>query len=611
MCKIGKLNHFGQKAVCLLLAAVLCGACLAAPAQAAGQPTAFDLAEHGIKAHAEGWQYQYGGKGQYVNGVRVSDCAGLIYAFFTDQGLDGRYGNCSGMVSMCRFSGTVSEGMPNIHGLIVTMPDYYAPSTGLYGHIGIYIGGGMVTDNADYTYNMRRLPINAAGREWNAWHLMDNGVVYPSNGWYEMDGKMTHYTSYEYDVDTTIDGIDINSEGYAVDSNGDYLAVYPELLSEEFVPASTVREYLSAHYNAHDNTYELIYGGSQQPGDPSYNGTVTGAGVRVRAEANTDSAVVTTLHRGDKVKVTGRAQGASVTSDGQTSALWYAVTTSGGLSGYICSLFVDYAPSSTGSVEAPSITSDGYMVTIASEDEDAYIYYTTDGSEPTEESTPYVGPDFLTGCTYKAIAVKDGAVSPAATATVLTDGALFTDFTYSDWFATSIDKAVSYKLFNGVGNNMFSPKTDVQRGQFVVVLANLAGADLSAYDGETGFSDIAPGDYYAKAVQWASERGIATGSGGAFNPKKPITRQEMCIFISRYLGLQPNAGSAPFDDHDQISSWARDAVYACRDAGIISGVGNNQFNPQGTAIRAQACVVAVNCYNLQLPPPGQEIEPAA
>ncbi len=611
MCKIGKLNHFGQKAVCLLLAAVLCGACLAAPAQAAGQPTAFDLAEHGIKAHAEGWQYQYGGKGQYVNGVRVSDCAGLIYAFFTDQGLDGRYGNCSGQVSMCRFSGTVSEGMPNIHGLIVTMPDYYAPSTGLYGHIGIYIGGGMVTDNADYTYNMRRLPINAAGREWNAWHLMDNGVVYPSNGWYEMDGKMTHYTSYEYDVDTTIDGIDINSEGYAVDSNGDYLAVYPELLSEEFVPASTVREYLSAHYNAHDNTYELIYGGSQQPGDPSYNGTVTGAGVRVRAEANTDSAVVTTLHRGDKVKVTGRVQGASVTSDGQTSTLWYAVTTSGGLSGYICSLFVDYTPSSTGSVEAPSITSDGYMVTIASEDEDAYIYYTTDGSEPTEESTPYVGPDFLTGCTYKAIAVKDGAVSPAATATVLTDGALFTDFTYSDWFATSIDKAVSYKLFNGVGNNMFSPKTDVQRGQFVVVLANLAGADLSAYDGETGFSDIAPGDYYAKAVQWASERGIATGSGGAFNPKKPITRQEMCIFISRYLGLQPNAGSAPFDDHDQISSWARDAVYACRDAGIISGVGNNQFNPQGTAIRAQACVVAVNCYNLQLPPPGQEIEPAA
>lgn len=615
MSKIGSTKYFSQKCMCLLLAALVCGMCLVLPgagntAKAAGQPTAFALAEHGIKAHADGWKYQYGGKGQYVNGTRVSDCAGLIYAFFTDLGLDGRYGNCSGQVSMCRFSGTISEGLPNIHGLIVTMPDYYAPSTGLYGHIGIYIGGGMVTDNADSTYNMRRLPIDAPGREWNAWHLMDNGVVYPSNGWYEMDGKMTHYTSYEYDVDTTIDGIDINSEGYAVDSNGDYLPVFPELLSGDFVPASTVQAYLSTSYNAHDNTYELIYGSPQKPDDPSYNGTVTGAGVRVRSEPNTDSAVVTTLHRGDKVKVTGKAQGASVTSGDETSALWYAVTTSAGQSGYISSLFVDYTPASTGNVEAPSITCDGYMVTITAEDEDAYIFYTTDGSEPTEESTLYMGPDFLTGCTYKAIAVKDGVASEVAMATVLTDGALFTDFTYSDWFAPSIDKAVSYKLFNGVGNSKFSPKTDVQRGQFVVVLANLAGADLSGYDGVTSFSDIAPSDYYAKAVQWASEKGIATGSGGAFNPKNSITRQEMCIFITRYLGLQPKEDSAPFADHDTISPWARDAVYACRDAGIINGVGNNQFDPQGTAIRAQACVVAVNCYSLQMPPPGQEIEPA-
>ena len=608
----------GQRLLCLLLSVLLCAGCLllglGGSAQAAGRATSIGLAEHGIMAHTDGWKYQYGGKGQYVGGTRVSDCAGLIYAFFTDLGLDGRFGNCSGQVGMCLFSGTVSECLPNIHGLIVTMPDYAAPSTGLYGHIGIYIGGGMVTDNADYTYNMRRLPIDAPGREWNAWHLMDNGVLYPSNGWYAIDGKMSHYASYEYEVDTVVDGIEINSEGFAVDSTGAYLPVNELLLSDEFVPASTVRDYMATRYSGWDNTYELIYGSSQEPGgpeDPAYNGTIIGTGVRMRASASTDSAVVTTLHKGDRVKVTGETQGEAITSGGQTTTLWYAVTTAGGQSGYICSLFVERRSSGT-TPEPPSITSDGYMVSITAADEDAYIYYTTDGTEPTQDSTPYVGPDFTTGCTYKAIAVKDGAVSPVATATVLTDGALFTDFTYNDWFAPSLDKAVSLKLLNGVGNNRFDPKSNVQRGQFVVILANLDGVDLSAYDGVTVFSDISPNDYYARAVQWASERGIASGSGGQFNPKASITRQEMCIFISRYLGLQPGEGSAQFDDHASISSWARDAVYACRDAGIINGTGSNRFDPQGTALRAQACVVAVNCYNFsELPPPGQDIEPVA
>ena len=51
-----------------------------------------------------------------------------------------------------------------------------------------------------------------------------------------------------------------------------------------------------------------------------------------------------------------------------------------------------------------------------------------------------------------------------------------------------------------------------------------------------------------------------------------------------------------FADDSEISSWAREAVYACRDAGLISGVGENRFDPQGYTERAAACKVFANYY---------------
>lgn len=602
MTKTGQKKTIYHKAGCFLLAALLCALCAIGPspagrARAAESATSIGLAEHGIKAHAEGWKYQYGGKGETVGGTRVSDCAGLIYAYFSDMGMRDPAGNCSGHVNLSLFHGTISECLPNIHGLLLTMPEYYAPETGIYSHIGIYIGGGMVTDNSDYTYNMRRLPVDAPGRDWNAWHLLDNGLLYPSSGWYEMDGKMTHYTSYEYDAGTTIDGILLNDEGYAVDEEGEYLPVDESMLSSEFVPASAVADYLATRYSGVDNTRDLVFGTQPDPDDPSFNGIITGAGVNLRSEPNTDSKVVTLLHRGDLIKITGETEGMEITSGGKTSSLWYAATTASGKTGYVCSLFADRR-SVSGELQAPSITSDGFSVTITAEDPDAYIYYTTDGTEPTQESTPYVGPVYMTGYTFKAIAVKDGASSPAATATVISNGTIFTDFTYSDWFAGNVSQAVGYGLFQGVGGNRFDPSSNVQRGQFVMVLANIDGVDLDGYSGVTAFTDVDPGAYYAKAVQWASRMGIANGSGGGrFEPTAAISRQEMCVLLYRFLNLQPVGAYADFDDDGQIASWAKEAVYSCRGAGIINGKGANRFDPLGTATRAEACVVAVNCYN--------------
>ena len=81
----------GRRPLCVLLALVVLATVfttLRLPAQAAGAPTSLGLAEHGLMAYRDNWQYVYGGKGADTDddGLRESDCAGLIYAYFSDQG---------------------------------------------------------------------------------------------------------------------------------------------------------------------------------------------------------------------------------------------------------------------------------------------------------------------------------------------------------------------------------------------------------------------------------------------------------------------------------------------------------------------------------------------
>ena len=89
-----------RKPLCLLLALALLITSLTAwtlSARAAGTPTSLGLGEHGIKAYDEGWLYSYGGKGETnSDGVRVTDCAGLIYSYFKDLGAEaGCYGGAT------------------------------------------------------------------------------------------------------------------------------------------------------------------------------------------------------------------------------------------------------------------------------------------------------------------------------------------------------------------------------------------------------------------------------------------------------------------------------------------------------------------------------------
>ncbi len=582
------------KALGLLLAlAVLVAAFtgLGLPAKAAGTPTSLGLGEHGIMAHTDGWLYQYGGKGETVNGVRVSDCAGLIYSYFKDLGnVTGIYGGASSQVKYnCVFSGDIDEldGIPRIHGLVLTMPNYDGDT--LYSHIGIYIGNNMAVDNSDAYYNMRRAPVVGSGRDWTAWHVFGMGMQYPSNGWYEFDGALYHYSNCQYDVNTTVDGYTIGSDGIALDAQGDPLVPGAEgtpSLSQEYVSADTVAGVLrDLGYDGEDNT-------GNSSNDDKFNGKITGSGVRLRQEPTTASAQVGTLALNTPVIIEKVVTGQSITADGQTSDQWCYVTTASNTKGYVSAIYVEWEstlPSPTFSVENDML--------VMSASEGCEIRYTTDGTHPTSSSDLYAGPLYLSG-TYHAIALKDGWASPMSNIT-FAGGSLFTDFTSDAWYFSQVDTAVELGLFSG-SDGKFNPTSNITRAEFAAALTNLAGADVSQYTGESSFSDVG-NQWYNGAVNWVHAMGYMSGMGdGTFAPTQPITREQMCVTLANYANLTYSGNGQPFADDGQISSWAKDAVYACRELNLISGMGDNLFAPKNNAQRVQACVVILNAYNAGL-----------
>lgn len=533
--------------------------------QALDGPNSIGFAERGIEAHRDGWQYVYGGKGQYQDGVRVSDCAGLLYSYFSDMGISGCYGGCTGQVTNnCILSCKLNDRIPRIHGLAVTMYDTVDPAGGIYGHIGIYIGGEEVCDNSTYGTNMVRA--NVFTRDWTEWHLFDLGMRYPVNGWYEFDGGYVHYTDYEYDVNTVVDGISIGSDGKASDHG---------ILSNEWATASQVRDYLVSH-------------GWQNNGGVDFeaNATVTGNSVRVRSSASLSGSVVSIVNSGIRVHVSEEVTGEAVSGNNK----WYKIQLSNGLSGYMSSLYVRQDDENIvipGSVSF--VVQDGYVSMSCDSDD---IYYTIDGSDPVEHGSLYVGQSDVLGCTYRAVGCTDGKYGPVSSFTVCSNGYVFDDFDFGDWFAGYVDDVVTKGLFVGTGNNKFSPNMKLTRGQFVVALARQQQIDLSEYAGYSDFDDVGINAYYVAAVNWAHSNNIVSGVGNnKFSPNAVITREQMCLILSRCFGLNVEESYVEFDDDYEISGWAKDAVYACRLNGLVSGVGNNKFNPKGYSTRAQAATI--------------------
>lgn len=173
------------------------------------------------------------------------------------------------------------------------------------------------------------------------------------------------------------------------------------------------------------------------------------------------------------------------------------------------------------------------------------------------------------------------------------------DVEKSDWFYPYVQYVAEQEYMEGIGGNKFAPEMEMSRAMFVTVLYRLD--DPSGVSGESKFVDVPADTWYTEAVNWAVANGIVDGIGGnKFAPDSPITREQICTMMTRYLEYRAERDNKVynskneekiFPDADLISDYAKEAVKKCQMWGLIVGDDKGYINPANNATRAEIAAV--------------------
>lgn len=162
----------------------------------------------------------------------------------------------------------------------------------------------------------------------------------------------------------------------------------------------------------------------------------------------------------------------------------------------------------------------------------------------------------------------------------------FYDVPNDAYYYEAVKWAAASGIAQGYGNGLFGPDDPCTRGQVVTFLWRAAGCPEPS--APSSFSDVSQDAYYAKAVAWAVEAGIAHGySSDAFGPDDICTRGQVATFLWRAAGSPESAASSGFADVAEGAYYA-DAVAWAAENGIAHGYDNGSFGPDDGCTRGQA-----------------------
>ena len=170
----------------------------------------------------------------------------------------------------------------------------------------------------------------------------------------------------------------------------------------------------------------------------------------------------------------------------------------------------------------------------------------------------------------------------------------FTDVNDNDWFFDVVRYVYEQGLMTGTSDTEFSPNLTTTRGMIVSILNRLEDGPTAE---AAGFTDVADGDWYADAVNWAASEGIVAGyEDNTFRPNDPITREQLAAMLMNYAAWKGEdvsvcADLSGYNDAASVSSWAAETVQWAVAEGLISGMPGNLLEPQGSATRAQVAAI--------------------
>lgn len=112
----------------------------------------------------------------------------------------------------------------------------------------------------------------------------------------------------------------------------------------------------------------------------------------------------------------------------------------------------------------------------------------------------------------------------------------YQDVQQSDWYYSAVSFAYYNGLMNGVADMLFDPNGTMTRAMLVTVLWRLDGGSA---DGTSPYTDVPEGTWYTDGVIWATENGIVNGVGnGKFDPNGTVTREQIATILYRYAAYR-------------------------------------------------------------------------
>jgi hypothetical protein len=158
------------------------------------------------------------------------------------------------------------------------------------------------------------------------------------------------------------------------------------------------------------------------------------------------------------------------------------------------------------------------------------------------------------------------------------------------WSKDYVEMLYSEGIVNGTSGSTFSPNAVIRRGDFVLMLWRAMGKPEAT--GELTFTDVPATSYYAEAIKWAENAGVANGVGdGKFSPDGTLTREQAFTLV--YRAYFESAGDeidtsilSPFTDWEKVSGYAVTATSDLVLRGIISG-SNGKLSPKDEITRGE------------------------
>ena len=174
----------------------------------------------------------------------------------------------------------------------------------------------------------------------------------------------------------------------------------------------------------------------------------------------------------------------------------------------------------------------------------------------------------------------------------------FKDVPQNAYYYNPVMWAVQNKITSGTGDGTtFEPNAVCTRGQVVTFLWRAAGQP-EPQTTVNPFVDVKTTDYFYKAVLWALENKITTGTGDGttFEPHANCNRGQIVTFLSRAKNGTPNAKDNPFVDVASNAYYYNPVLWAVEN-GITTGTGDGTtFEPNADCTRGQVITFLYRAY---------------